>query len=203
MRQLEIAQLLTDDVKKVDDIWCIDIAPDKKSGKRVKNKASRRRTPIHDVLIKAGFLDYVAQAREAGVIRLFPDLKPNKGGVGRRLSAWFSVYIRKHCKIGSKSKTFHSLRHTFATLADRSDLRDEHTMALLGHDWGNTLLRRNYTQELDLREKHQHLHRIKFPPVKMTPHDPARYVRYFRVAFAEQSRKARLDAVYPRKTKGT
>jgi len=197
MRQLETAQLLTDDVRKVDGIWCIDICPDKKTDKRVKNKASRRRTPVHNALIKAGFLEYVAQAREAGVLRLLPDLKPNKGGVGRRLAMWFTTYIRKHCKIASKKKTFHSLRHTFATLADRSELRDEHIIALLGHDWGNSLLRRTYTQKLDLREMHQHLHRIRFPDVKMTPHDPARYARYFRIAYAKQTRKARLDAAFP------
>jgi integrase len=196
MRQLEIAQLLTDDIQKVDGIWCIDIAPDKKSGKRVKNQASHRKTPIHDRFIAAGFLDYVNQARAAGVTRLFPDLKPNKGGVGRRLATWFTTYVRKHCEIESKAKTFHSLRHTFATLADRSGLRDEHIMKLLGHDWGKTLLRKVYAQELNLREKHQQLHRIEFPDVKMTPHDSMRYLRYFRAAYAEQTRKARLDATY-------
>ncbi|UPG92836.1 site-specific integrase [Luteibacter aegosomatissinici] len=202
MRQLEIAQLRVDDIQNVEGIWCIDISPDKSTGKRVKNQASRRKIPIHDRLINAGFLDYVNQARAAGVQRLFPDLKPGKQSCSKKMSCWFSVFIRKHCGIESKAKTFHSLRHTFATLADRSEIRDEHIMKLLGHDWGKSILRRTYTQELDLREKHHQLHRIQFPDVKMTPHAPSRYERYFRIAYADQTRQTRLDAVFghsPRK----
>jgi integrase len=195
MRQLEIAQLRVDDIVNVDGIWCIDICPDDK-GKRVKNKTSRRKTPIHDELIKAGFLDYVAQAREAGVDRLFPDLYDCTAGVARKVTGWFSKYIRKTCLIKERTKTFHSLRHSFATLADRAELRDEHIMKLLGHSWGNTVLRRVYAQELNVREKHANLHRIKFPPIVMTPHRPERYERYFRIAYANQTRKARIDASY-------
>lgn len=195
MRQREIMQLDTADIQNVDGIWCIDIAGDGK-GKRIKNKCSRRKMPIHDVLIKAGFLEYVDQARKAGVTRLFPDLEMRKTGLGKKVTNWFTIFVRKTCNIEARTKTFHSLRHSFATLAERSELRDEHIMRLLGHNWGNTVLRKVYTQELNLQEKHTLLHRIKFPDMKMSPHHDDRYARYFRIAYANQTRKARIDAAY-------
>jgi integrase len=195
MRQREIIQLETSDIQNVDGIWCIDITGDGKN-KRVKNKCSRRKVPIHDMLIKAGFLEYVDQARKAGVTRLFPDLAMRKTGLGKKATNWFTIFVRQTCKIEARTKTFHSLRHSFATLAERSELRDEHIMKLLGHSWGNTVLRTVYTQELDLREKHTLLHRINFPAIKMSPHRDDRYERYFRIAYADQTRKARIDAAY-------
>jgi len=195
MRQREIMQLETTDIQNVDGIWCIDIAGDGKA-KRVKNKCSRRKMPIHDALIKAGFLEYVDQARTAGVTRLFPDLQMRKTGLGKKVTNWFTIFVRKTCQIEARTKTFHSLRHSFATLAERSELRDEHIMKLLGHNWGNTVLRKVYTQELDLREKHTLLHRINFPAIKMSGHHADRYARYFRIAYADQTRKARIDAAY-------
>jgi integrase len=194
MRQTEIAQLLTGDIVCVQGIWCVSVS--KGEGKRVKNKSSRRKVPIHDVLIAAGFLDYVEQAKASGLDRLFPDLKQTKCGLAHKVSAWYAKHLRQTCGISEKSKTFHSLRHSFATLADRSELRDEHIMQLLGHVWGNTVLRKTYTQELDVNEKHRELHRIKFPAVVMTPFSPERYALYFRRHAAEKTRQARLDRAF-------
>lgn len=152
--------------------------------------------PIHDVLIKAGFLKYVDQARKAGVTRLFPDLEMRKTGLGKKVTNRFTIFVRKTCQIEARTKTLHSLRHSFATLAERSELRDEHIMKLLSHNWGNTVLRKVYTQELTLQEKRTLLHRIKFPDVKMSPHHDDWYERSFRIAYADQTRKARIHAAY-------
>lgn len=127
---------------------------------------------------------------------MFPDLEKSKTGVSKPAAVWFASYLRVTCGIKSREKTFHSLRHSFATFAERSELRDEHILSLLGHSWGSTVLRKKYARELDVREKHTHLHTIRFPPIQMTPHRPERYARYFKRARAEQTRKARLDAAY-------
>lgn len=194
MRQTEIAQLLVRDVVRVQGIWCVSVSMGE--GKRVKNISSRRKISPHDVLLKAGFLAYVDQAKKAGVERLFPDMKPAASGIAHRLSKWYPKHLRVTCGITEKAKTFHSLRHSFATLADRSELRDEHIMQLLGHVWGSTVLRKTYTQELDVSEKHRQLHRINFPPLALMQHNPSRYASYFRRAAADQTRAARIERAF-------
>lgn len=70
MRLNEIAQLETQDIELNDDVWCIDVTPDGDNKKRLKNAASRRRVPIHDKLVSAGFLDFHKAQIQLGHSRL-------------------------------------------------------------------------------------------------------------------------------------
>ncbi len=46
--------------------------------RRIKNVQSERSLPIHPELIRLGFLDYIADARRAGQLMLFPEFRsPN------------------------------------------------------------------------------------------------------------------------------
>ena len=114
MRLEEIGQLLVSDVGVEQDIHFISVAADTNSGKRIKTSSSNRRVPIHPELIRAGFLDYVRQIRDAGQQRLFPRLK---AASNRQLtsswSQWFSRYLRTEVGIKDRRKTFHSFRHGF------------------------------------------------------------------------------------------
>lgn len=57
MRLDEACQLYREDIKRVDDIWCLDINDSK--DKKLKNTSSRRVIPVHPKLIDLGFVDYV------------------------------------------------------------------------------------------------------------------------------------------------
>jgi integrase len=49
----EVAQLAIDDIKQVDDVWCIDINAVGEN-KKLKNDHSERKVPIHPWLIEHG-----------------------------------------------------------------------------------------------------------------------------------------------------
>jgi hypothetical protein len=77
----EAAQLDTEDVGEQDGVSFIDIRSERANGdkcdKRLKNRQSDRRVPLHPVIIKMGFLDFVAARRlDAMRPRLFPELPP-------------------------------------------------------------------------------------------------------------------------------
>ena len=60
MRQDEICQLTRGDVAQVDGVWLFDVNGDK--GKRVKNKQSIRRVPIHQRLLAAGLTQFLPKS---------------------------------------------------------------------------------------------------------------------------------------------
>jgi integrase len=82
-------------------------------GKRLKNKASRRETPIHSAVIRLGFLDF---AKAAGENLLFPLMI--EGGRDKKLgfeySKDFTAY-RRRIGIYTKGMDFHAFRHLVTT----------------------------------------------------------------------------------------
>src|SRR5437762_9036633 len=77
----EIGQALTNDMKHDDGINYLDINTlDRGAGKRVKNRSSRRKLPVHPELVCCGLLAYVEERRRAGDERLFPALRPSVTG---------------------------------------------------------------------------------------------------------------------------
>ncbi|MBR9973909.1 hypothetical protein [Magnetospirillum sulfuroxidans] len=62
MRPTEVAQLDVDDVGKIDGVWVFDLN-EVEGDKRLKNRASVRRIPVHRRLIDLGFLDYHAKRK--------------------------------------------------------------------------------------------------------------------------------------------
>ncbi|WP_300458867.1 site-specific integrase [Desulfobacula sp.] len=128
----EISQLHISDIRQENDLWIIDI--NDKEDKRVKTKSSKRLVPIHDQLIKNGFIDYFEQTKSAGHERLFPDLKPLQKKYGHSISKWFGTYLKKQgIKTADKKLSFHSFRHTFVTKAKRSELPESYIQQIVGH----------------------------------------------------------------------
>ena len=99
--------------------------------KTLKSLASRRRVPIHRVLIAASFLDFVARRRAAGDKRLFPELKSYRGRWTKNWSRWWARYQDKYVS-DAPEKVFHSFRHTFID-AMRAGIPKEFQIALVGH----------------------------------------------------------------------
>jgi len=99
--------------------------------KTLKSLASKRRVPIHRVLIELGFLDFVARRRAAGDRRLFPELKSYRGRWTKNWSRWWARYQDKYVS-DAPEKVFHSFRNTFID-AMRAGVPLEIQIALVGH----------------------------------------------------------------------
>ncbi|MEQ1540000.1 MAG: site-specific integrase, partial [Sphingorhabdus sp.] len=124
LRMNEICQLDTADVKLIDGVHCfVIIEGSVESDKRVKTAASERIVPIHNELIRIGFLRFVADQRKAMEEKLFDELSVGPHGYrSTNFSKWFSRFLHR---IGAHAPLtcFHSFRHCFrdALRASRAD----------------------------------------------------------------------------------
>lgn len=141
----ELAQLLVADVRHAAGLGYYLNISDEAEHAKLKNAASRRRVPVHPVLVACGFIDY---AGEIGAGRLlFPHLRPNpRGKLGGYFSNFFSRYLRRCVRIASKRKVFHSFRHTFKDVCRKVGIEEAVHDALTGHA-GNAVSRQ-YGNEL-------------------------------------------------------
>jgi integrase len=130
----EIGQALTSDVKHEHGIDYLDINTlDRRAGKRVKNRSSRRKLPLHPELVRCGLLTYVAERQRAGDVRLFPALRPSvTGQMTGNWSKWWSRYT-DDLGITDDRKVFHSFRHTFKRACRAARIEEELHDALTGH----------------------------------------------------------------------
>lgn len=133
-REEEIGQALITDVKEEDGIAYLDINTlDRRAGKRVKNRSSRRKLPLHPELLRCGLLEYVEERRRAGDERLFPDLRPSvTGQVTGNWSKWWGRYT-DGLRITDPRKVFHSFRHAFKDACRAAEITEEVHDALTGH----------------------------------------------------------------------
>ncbi|OEF85690.1 site-specific integrase [Vibrio breoganii] len=123
----ELCQLFKDDIKLIDDIWCL-IIREQFEGQRVKNLSSARVIPIHPALIERGFLEFV---RTLSTKRIFAELKEVNGYYSNNASKWFA---RRREKLGfGKGLDAHSFRHTFADELKGKGAPKEKIEELLGH----------------------------------------------------------------------
>ena len=139
----EAASLLVSDIKEENGIPYLDFVEfddDGKSVKRLKTSTSRRRVPIHEELIKIGFLDYVETQRSRDSEDwLFPDIVPDSlGNRGAKISKWFgrtrNKILGKQKRRGDKS--IHSFRHAVAD-AIRSITESDEILYEIG-GWGKS-----------------------------------------------------------------
>lgn len=196
MRVNEIGQLYVADIQTIDGVPCIEVTKER-AGQRLKNRYSHRTLPIHPVLLGLGFLDFVEQARSFGRETLFPGVSWGTNGPGDTVGDWFNgAFLRKTCKIADRAKTFHSFRHTFATLAERSRLPDGRIALALGHSAGKTILREHYIKPPTVDEKMTDLLAIRFPDIPHPAYDREQFQEAFEKDAAMRRRKRLLDEVY-------
>ena len=182
----EICQLDTEDVTFDDasGLWSISIMDDEKDKplpKALKNTSSRRILPVHDELVRIGFLDFVERARSEGREKLFSDgltysLRKGWGGIA---TTFFSRMPSNSTKFGgyfhrvgirtrkangdTDDKTFHTFRHTFIDL-----VRNAGAEALLlleaftGHAKKERSEADSYGKGFYLENKHRILHTVNF-----------------------------------------
>ena len=108
LRPEELAQMTPDDVMELDGAWCLNVhdAGDRK----LKNRSSMRKVPVHPALIEAGFLTF-AEGRKGGKL-LFATLKADgRGRVYERMQRRLSRLMRG--VITDERVVPDSFRHTF------------------------------------------------------------------------------------------
>jgi len=146
MREDEIGQLDTKDVKQESGGWFLDVIHDPAKGRHTKSKKSRR-VPLHPELLKCGFLEYVDNIKRLKAEKLFPEIKSAKG---RQITAswcqWFGRYKRGQAGITDENKVFHSFRHTFKDAWRECELPEDVQDAITGHS--NQSIGRRYGNEL-------------------------------------------------------
>lgn len=134
-RPNEVAQLNVDDLKRTKlGTWYLDhVSGD---GKKLKNKSSHRRVPLHEELIRLGFIEFVNERKSHSSIngnRLFWELKPDKYGnfakyPCQRLNEYF---IPQEIKLDER-QSLYSLRHNVRDALRRIQASDASLLAITG-----------------------------------------------------------------------
>jgi integrase len=141
----EIAALTIDDIRKVPDadgkhpdLWEIIITrdfADEDDGEEhhLKNENAQRRVPLHPELVRMGFLDYLADVKASGSIRLFPALTKGRRGYGRKVQYHLTTLMQK-LGIKRPGKVVHSFRHTVISMLHQRDVRPPDYQLIVGHE---------------------------------------------------------------------
>lgn len=137
----ELAQLDVNDIKHDPEhghyLHITDDSDDASGHKTLKTASSRRVVPIHDGLIQAGLLRYWQQCKDAGHIKLFPEIKQDKyGKYSAGWSKWWGDYCRSAIGITDRKKVFHSFRHLFKDICRECGIGEDVNDAFTGHAGG-------------------------------------------------------------------
>ena len=160
------------DVKQDDGIWFLLVHETDDDGtliKLVENATSARRVPLHEELIRIGFLNMVENRRvEAPGGFLFPKLTPDPRteNRGKVLGQWFGRLRRSAVeRRGKFGKDLHSLRRSVTDRLRAISSSDEMRYALLG--WIDGGQRRNsgfdYGRGFPMRDLKKIVDKIEFP----------------------------------------
>lgn len=95
-----------------------------------KNQQSKRLVPMHQDLIKLGFLDFVAARRLRGEEYLFPEWAKRTDSV----NDWFNVTYLPSLGIKTAKKVFYCFRHTLATELAKAGVPRELSKMISGHE---------------------------------------------------------------------
>jgi integrase len=141
----EICQLTSDRVCMKDGVNVVIIDTILEGG-NLKTEESKRTVPIHNSLIKLGFLEYAARIKTKSNGMLFPLLKKNEdGNYGANLGRWWGKYLRGEIGIIDKNiSPSHSFRHLFITECRRLGFREDFDYAITGHTSGRVDVHSGY-----------------------------------------------------------
>lgn len=179
----ELAQLQVSDIEHIDGVWGIHIR------RKVKNKSSRRFIPLRQEVLDLGFLDYIDSVKQAKFEHVFPGLPQDGDGPGDSVGDWFNpTFLRKTCGITDTTKSFHSFRHSFASLGERSGLSDYRLARLVGHSAGSSVLRQHYIQPSTLQERAEDMSKIRFPELSIKRLKKGFFEPYFKRVKAVEAR---------------
>ncbi|MEQ8447663.1 MAG: site-specific integrase [Pelagibacterium sp.] len=167
MRREEICQLRVRHVRQEDGIWLFDLM---KRDVKVKRPSSRRRVPLHDAIIRMGFLDDVVLGRDADEL-LFPELAPTARGsysdaVGKRVGRMVDSLDIKLIRVDASEAdgALHPFRHHGITYLENSEIKGGIIDGLSGHaSEERKSERRRYTDLLYLTVLRDAINRLAVP----------------------------------------
>ncbi|MDP4025731.1 site-specific integrase [Methylobacterium sp. NEAU 140] len=165
MRQGEIAQLRTEDVRLFQGVLCIFISADgddvdEADRKRVKTEAGERYIPVHPMLVRIGFAQHVERMRKAGAERLFPDIVRGADGYFSPFSKWFSRFLAD-AGVKRERNAFHSFRHTFRDAMREASVPPDVVTALGG--WVRGGMEEHYgSGRITASVLKEHMQRIRY-----------------------------------------
>lgn len=137
MRLNEICQLYKNDIVNVNDIWCFDINCN--DNKRTKTVSSLRTIPIHPILIKLEFLEYIQRIKST---HIWPNLPYHeKNGYGYLFQKWYQLFNRKEIT-QDKRKCFHSFRHSVTDSLKQNGVDQQVIAEIVGHTTGSITMER-------------------------------------------------------------
>jgi integrase len=137
------------------------------SKKTLKTETSRRRIPVHDELLKLGFMDFVATRKSSDAL-LF-SVKPDKDGNHARyaLKRFADTYLPAAIELTSR-QSFYSLRHSFRDALRRSNAPSEILRAFGGWTDGASVSDA-YGDKYDPDHTVTHMAKIGFPGLDLSP----------------------------------
>lgn len=154
----EIASLRLSDFDITGEISSISISQQNDGEKTTKTQAGIRKIPVHPELVRLGLLSHLETLHEQGQSRLFPELKQTKNGYGSKITSWFSghstkgdSFLWRDAGIQEKRLSFHSYRHTVATLLERSGADKILTKRILGHSLEDDVTYGRYSKGAELK----------------------------------------------------
>ncbi|MES2316215.1 MAG: site-specific integrase [Pseudomonadota bacterium] len=127
MRISEVAAIRCVDVGEALGVYYIKIP-------KSKTAAGVRNVPIATALVGLGFLDYVAEARAAGAVRIFPHRLLINDTYSKRLSEQMLAYLKdRDIKRPNDHKSFHSFRVNVSTALANNGANTAQVMQIVGH----------------------------------------------------------------------
>lgn len=130
----ELAQLDRQDVRQEAGVWFIHIRAEMATGRRVKNRASIRKVPLHSRLLELDFLDFARQGEGTGKLFSLLSDKQDGGKRSNAFSQWWRRFLASLDLENGGRKHFHSFRHTFKREGRNSgQIAPELLDALQGH----------------------------------------------------------------------
>jgi integrase len=159
----ELAQLRVIDVDETGEFPVLSIT-DEGEGQSVKSQAGVRKVPLHDELIRLGFLDYVAATRVREEDLLWPLLATRQGKPGGYFSQWFGTY-RRSLGFGMYPD-FHCLRHTVRSQMAEAEIAEQVMDSLVGHEVKGSIGAKVYTHRT-LRTLKKAIDVLQYPALRL------------------------------------
>ncbi|KZL01978.1 Phage integrase family protein [Pseudovibrio sp. Ad5] len=135
MRRSEISGLKISDVRCADGIHYFNIEENEHRG--LKNKQSKRLVPIHQAILKLGFLEYIKELKARDFSDLFPELhliyKDSGTGEAFSKSGWNAAIPKIIPDHKEKKLCFHSFRHSVITALHRLRVDPNVCKNIAGH----------------------------------------------------------------------
>lgn len=119
--------------------------------------------PVHQKLIDAGLLGYVQAMRDRKATKLFPDFTYDpKNGWGRQQSRWFNDRLLVELGLKTKTRVFHSLRHTVNTRLLQAGVSPALVKSIIGHEQEGMTHRQYFKEGYTLQQLNEAMQKLDF-----------------------------------------